>query len=232
MSEPGEPGSRRGRVHDARGAREAILNAAETVFAEHGFDGARIDAIAEESGYNKSLLFQYFGDKLGLYAEVIKRADREMTEFQVRLLAPLLEDETIASNAHKFRALLATIVAAIFDYLAAHPRLVRMLLWEQAEGWQTYAKIISQFNTEDAEQFEVLFRKAHSAGLLRSDFVPLIQLTMVLQTCLSHLTYIPLYQMILPGEDLSSAAALARAREYIVEFVVHGMMTDPKDDET
>ncbi len=232
MSEPGEPGSRRGRVHDARGAREAILNAAEVVFAEHGFDGARIDAIAEASGYNKSLLFQYFGDKLGLYAEVIKRADREMTEFQVRLLAPLLEDETIASNAHKFRALLATIVAAIFDYLAAHPRLMRMLLWEQAEGWQTYAKIISQFNTEDAEQFEVLFRKAHSAGLLRSDFVPLIQLTMVLQICLSHLSFIPLYRMILPGEDLSSPEGLARAREHIVEFVVHGMMTDPKDDET
>jgi len=233
MSEPGEPGSRRGRVHDARGAREAILNAAEMVFAEHGFDGARIDAIAEESGYNKSLLFQYFGDKLGLYAEVIKRADREMTEFQVRLLAPLLlEDETIASNAHKFRALLATIVAAIFDYLAAHPRLMRMLLWEQAEGWQTYEKIISQFNTEDNEQIEALFRKAHSTGLLRSDYVPLIQLTVILQICLSHLTYIPLYRMILPGEDLSSAADLARAREYIVEFVVHGMMTDPKDDET
>ncbi len=232
MSEPGEPGSRRGRVHDARGAREAILNAAEMVFAEHGFDGARIDAIAEESGYNKSLLFQYFGDKLGLYAEVIKRTDREMTEFQVRLLAPLLEDETIASNAHKFRALLATIVAAIFDYLAAHPRLMRMLLWEQAEGWQTYEKIISQFNTEDNEQIEALFRKAHSTGLLRSDYVPLIQLTVILQICLSHLTCIPLYRMILPDEDLSSAANLARAREHIAEFVVHGMMTDPKDDET
>jgi AcrR family transcriptional regulator len=232
MSEPGEPGSRRGRIHDAKGAREAILNAAEVVFAEHGFDGARIDAIAEESGYNKSLLFQYFGDKLGLYAEVIKRTDREMTEFQVRLLAPLLEDETVASNAHKFRALLATIVAAIFDYLAAHPHLVRMLLWEQAEGWQTYEKIISQFNTEDADQFEALFRKAYSTGLLRSDYVPLIQLTMILQICLSHLTYIPLYRMILPDEDLSSAANLARAREHIAEFVVHGMMTDPKDDET
>src|SRR5258708_3118266 len=144
MSEPGEPGSRRGRIHDAKGAREAILNAAEMVFAEHGFDGARIDAIAEESGYNKSLLFQYFGDKLGLYAEGIKRAARKIPEY----------------------------------------------------------------------------------------YVPLIQLTVILQICLSHLTYIPLYRMILPDEDLSSAAGLARAREYIVEFVVHGMMTDPKDDET
>ena len=43
-----EPGSRRGRVHDAEGTRMAILDAAEEVFAEHGFDGARVDAIAEK----------------------------------------------------------------------------------------------------------------------------------------------------------------------------------------
>ena len=52
-SEP-EPGSRRGRTHDAEGAREAILNAAEEVFAEHGFDGARIDSIAKVAGYNRA----------------------------------------------------------------------------------------------------------------------------------------------------------------------------------
>jgi len=224
MSDP-EP--RRGRAHDAEGAREAILNAAEAVFAEHGFDGARIDVIAKASGYNSSLLFHYFGDKLGLYVEVVKRADREMTELQVRVLAPLLEDETIVSNVHAFKALLEIIVTALFDYLIAHPRFMRMLLWEQAEGWQTFSRTVSQFDTEDAEQFEALFRKARSAGLLRSDFVPLIQLSMVLQICLTYLTFIPLYQMVLlPGEDLFSAAALARAREYLVAFVVHGMMID------
>ena len=224
MSDP-EP--RRGRAHDAEGAREAILNAAEAVFAEHGFDGARIDVIAKASGYNSSLLFHYFGDKLGLYVEVVKRADREMTELQVRVLAPLLEDETIASNVHAFKALLENIISAFFDYLIAHPRFMRMLLWEQAEGWQTFSRTVSQFDTEDAEQFEALFRKARSAGLLRSDFVPMIQLSMVLQICLTYLTFIPLYQMVLPpGEDLFSAAALARAREYLVAFVVHGMMID------
>src|SRR5437868_11032495 len=112
-----EPGSRRGRAHDAEGARETILSAAEEVFAEHGFDVALIDAIAKVAGYNKSLLFQYFGDKLGLYAEVLKRADRGMTELQTRLLTPLLEDETLASNAQQFRAFLETIIRAVFDYL-------------------------------------------------------------------------------------------------------------------
>src|SRR5438270_10308406 len=176
-----EPGSRRGRPHDAERAREAILNAAEEVFAEHGFDGARIDAIAKVAGYNKSLLFQYFGDKLGLYAEVLKRADRELTELQIGLFAPLLEDESIASDASRFKALLETIVTAVFDYLVGHPRLARMMLWEQAEGWQTYARIASQFATEDVEQFELLFAKARSARLLRSPFRPVIQFTMVMQ---------------------------------------------------
>lgn len=215
------------RERDAEVTRQAILDAAEEIFAENGFDGARIDAIAEASEYNKSLIFHYFGDKLGLYAEVLRRSDREMTALQVRVLAPLLADETIVGNPRAFKGLLETIVGIIFDYLAEHPRLMRMLVWEQAENWQTYAKIISQFDTSDTEPFRELFQRALGAGLLRFDFDPIIQLTMVLQNCLSYLTYIPLYHMVVhPDEDLSSAAALARAREYIVAFVVHGMMID------
>jgi TetR/AcrR family transcriptional regulator len=222
MSEPG-----RGRTHDAEGAREAILNAAEEVFAEHGFDGARIDAIAKASSYNSSLIFHYFGDKLGLYAEVVKRADREMTALQERVLAPLLEDETITSNAHAFKALLEKIIIILFDYLVENPRFLRMLLWEQAEGWRTYARIFSRFNAEDNVQLETLFRRAHTAGLLRSDFEPLLQLTIILQICMSYLTYIPLYELVLQqSEDLFSAESLKRAQEYIVNFVVHGMMID------
>ena len=229
MSEPGEPGSRRGRAHDAEEAREAILNAAEAVFAEHGFDGARIDAIAASAGYNKSLIFQYFDDKLGLYTEVNKRIDRDMSKLETRILTPLLADETIASNAHRFRTFLETAIGALFDYLLEHPHLIRIILWEQAEGWQTYAKILSQFETENIDQLRTLFSKAWSAGLLRSDFDPLIQLVLAEQLCWSYLASIPLYQMFLAGEDLSSAAALARAREYIVAFIVAGMMVDPPE---
>ena len=224
------------RERDAEVARKAILDAAERIFAENGFDGARIDAIAAASGYNKSLIFHYFEDKLGLYAEVVRRVDNELNALQMRLLGPLLADESIATNARAFKALLELIVTSIFDYLVEHPFFMRTMLWEQAEGWQTYAKIISRLSTDDAEPFQALFHKAYRAGLLRSDFVPLIQLTMVLQTCLSYLAFLPLYQMV-PltlhlQDDLSSAVALASAREYIVAFVVHGMMIDLPETES
>lgn len=220
------PERRRGRVHNAEGAREAILNAAETVFAEHGFDGARVDAIAETAGYNKSLLFQYFDDKLGLYEAVTRRADREMTELEMRMLAPFLEDETIASDAQRFKAFLETMIRGIFDYMLDHPRLTRIILWEQAEGWQTFSKFLTRADVEDADRFRTLLNKACRAGLLRSDIDPIIQLTIAEQMCWSYLSSIPLYQLLLADEDLSSAKALTRAREYIVSFIVQGMMID------
>jgi AcrR family transcriptional regulator len=220
---------RRGRIHNAEGAREAILNAAEAVFAEHGFDGARVDAIAEESGYNKSLLFQYFGDKIGLYEAVTRRADKEITELEMRMLSPFLEDETIASDARRFKTFLETIVRGIFDYLHEHPRLTRIILWEQAEGWQTFSKFLTRADIEDADQFRKLFNKACEVGLIRSDIDPIIQLTIAEQMCWSYLSSIPLYQLLLADEDLSSKTALDQAREYLVSFVVQGMMVIRND---
>src|SRR5262249_3072279 len=148
------------------------------------------------SSYNKSLLFQYFGDKLGLYTEVVRRADVEMNEMMVRVLVPLLEDETITSNVYKFKTLLETVATVVFDYLVERPRFMRIMLWEMAENWQTYARIASQFNTDDIDLFERLLRKAHDAGLLRSDFAPVIQLSSLVQICLSYLAFLPLYQML------------------------------------
>ncbi len=222
-----EPENRPGRTRDAERTRQVILDAAEVVFAEHGFDGARLDVIAQTAGYNKSLIGQYFGNKLGLYTAVLKRVDQEADELLARLLAPLLEDETAPSNAQQFRTVLETLVQTAFDYVVAHPRFMRILTWEMAEEWQTFAQIASQFPTEVTDQFETLFHRARKAGLLRSGFEPAIQLMTALQMCHSYLTFLPFYQTLLPGEDVSSPAALARAREYIVTFIVAGMMVDP-----
>ena len=226
MSE--EPGSKRGRAHDAQGAREAILNAAEEVFAEHGFDGARIDAIAAKAGYNKSLIFQYFGDKLGLYAQVVRRADAEMSGLQGEMMAELNEVGT-ACDADKLKGFLRTFMCGYFDYLVAHPRMARILVWEMAERWQTMSKIFSQRDMDEINQFKPFLDHVRKAGLLRSDFDPMAQIMMIEFLYPCYLAIGPLFQILLPDEELSSAAALGRARDYIVEFVILGMVADPAE---
>ncbi|GHO80439.1 TetR family transcriptional regulator [Ktedonobacter sp. SOSP1-85] len=227
-----EAGSKRGRMRDARLAQEVILDAAEAIFAEHGFDGARIDAIARASGYNVSLLFQYFEDKLGLYTEVLKRTDRDLGALQARVLAPLFEQDTGSIPAQRFKAFLTVVVQTIFAYLLNHPRFLRILTWEMAEGWQTYKQIASQLPRKDQEQFELFFQQAEQAGLLRSSFTPLIQLAMITPICQSYLASLPLYQTMLPEEDVSSEEALARAREHLVTLIVAGMLIELPEPNT
>ncbi len=223
-----EPGARRGRAHDAQGARDAILDAAEKVFAEHGFDGARIDAIAAAAGYNKSLIFQYFGDKLGLYAQVIRRADKSMSDLQTQILTGLAGDEA-GFDVRSVKQALAKFMRDYFDYLTAHPRFMRILLWELAEGWETLSKVVSQRDMDDIDQFRPIVDKMRKAGMLRSDFDPIAQFIMVEFLLPTYLAAIPLYQIFLPGEDFSSPQALARARDYVVDFVLHGMLADPSN---
>ncbi len=53
--------------------RERILSAALQEFAANGFAGARVDAIARRAAVNKRMLYHYFGDKEGLFRDVLRR---------------------------------------------------------------------------------------------------------------------------------------------------------------
>jgi AcrR family transcriptional regulator len=56
----------RPRIRDRERSRRALLDAALAEFAENGFAGARVHAIAERAGVNKQLISYYFGGKQGL----------------------------------------------------------------------------------------------------------------------------------------------------------------------
>lgn len=59
---------------DARRARSAqrILEAARAEFAEHGFDGATVRAIASRAGVHASLVMQHYGTKADLFAVAVE----------------------------------------------------------------------------------------------------------------------------------------------------------------
>ncbi len=51
-----------------------ILNAARVVFMKKGYDGARMQEIADEAGINKSLLHYYFRNKEKLFTAIFEEA--------------------------------------------------------------------------------------------------------------------------------------------------------------
>src|SRR5437870_4785001 len=60
-------------TRDPERTRARILAAAFKEFAAQGFAGARVDRIARRAGINKRMLYHYFGDKEGLFREVLRR---------------------------------------------------------------------------------------------------------------------------------------------------------------
>lgn len=69
------------------GTREALVDAAVRLFAASGFRRVTVRAICREAGANVAAVNYHFGDKLGLYREVLERGLailRETTDAAVR----------------------------------------------------------------------------------------------------------------------------------------------------
>ena len=54
-------------------AKEIILQAAESVFAQNGYDGTTVDTIAEQAGVTKKLLYYHFANKHEVLLELLRR---------------------------------------------------------------------------------------------------------------------------------------------------------------
>ena len=67
-----EPGSPRNAKTQAK--RDRIVGSAMRHFAEHGYQGAKVEDIAIELGIAKGSIFQHFGSKSGLFLQAYKRA--------------------------------------------------------------------------------------------------------------------------------------------------------------
>jgi AcrR family transcriptional regulator len=60
------PGRGRPRASDGVDRRTALVDAARRLFAERGFAGTSVRAVAREAGVDAALVSHYFGDKQGL----------------------------------------------------------------------------------------------------------------------------------------------------------------------
>jgi AcrR family transcriptional regulator len=59
------------RRRDTEATREALIDAATELFAERGFEGTRVDQIAQSAGVNKAMISYHFGGKKCLYNEIL-----------------------------------------------------------------------------------------------------------------------------------------------------------------
>ncbi len=112
----------RERVKEA--TREAILAAAEAVFSERGFAGARMEDIAERAGVAVGTLYNYFDDRRALLDAVLLSVLEGLSS---QLASPG------AAGEGPLEARLARFVEVALSQIDAHFRLFAILIEEELE---------------------------------------------------------------------------------------------------
>jgi len=137
---------------DLNRTREQIMAAAQKEFAEHGFAGARTDAIARRARVNERMIFYCFETKEGLYRAVLKQKLSEK--------AALIEstpDEDFTTG------LVKGFAEACEDTDA-----LRMWQWEALD--KSNRKLVAEEERRAFLQAEVArWRRAKESGILPAD---------------------------------------------------------------
>ncbi len=92
---------------------DKILESAFTEFEEKGFNGARMQAIADRAGINKALLHYYYKTKDDLFQIIITRA------FKMFLPGAI----SVFSEEPDFFVAIEKFTSAYIDFLIKHPRI-------------------------------------------------------------------------------------------------------------
>lgn len=126
--------------------RQQLIEVGRALFARRGFDGTSMEEIAAAAGVSKPVVYEHFGDKLGLYNAVVdgelEELDRVVRESLVRARHKLRVEASVISlltyveqhtdgfqilvrdgsvtQSKGYRTLLATAVEELSDILAAN----------------------------------------------------------------------------------------------------------------
>lgn len=171
--------------------REAILEAAEAVFARTGLNGTRVREIAEAAGVNSATLYLYFPSKSQLYEEVLERG--------VRPLIDLMTDFSAGSPSTDAAASLFT---AVMQHLAARPNLSRLIYLEAISEGSYLSELASRWLRPLLERAVTEAKGGTASTAWEESLSPLIVAAFV-HLSFGHFALAPLFREVFDANPIS-----------------------------
>lgn len=151
-------------TRDPAGTLENIMAVATHEFAAKGFDGARVDAIAEATRTSKRMIYYHFDGKEGLYLAVLEAAYARIRQIESQLhlddLGPL--------------EALRALVGFTHDYHLEHQDFVRLVMTENINNgvFLARSKVIQSLNVSAIDALRSVVRRGVAAGVFRDGLDP------------------------------------------------------------
>lgn len=136
---------------------QKILRSAEEVFFEEGFEGARMQAIADRAAMNKALLHYYFRSKERLFDAVFAEALRR---FVPPVIATLESDAPVPERIRSF-------VDAYFDMARKSPFLPRFVIIEMHRDPKRFGRLMDSHSGLSIARLQEQLDREAGRGELR-----------------------------------------------------------------
>jgi AcrR family transcriptional regulator len=117
---------------EARITRQLLLEAAEVLFAEKGFDGTSIRDITARANRNTAAVNYFFGDKRELYEELFRLRLREMCESRLNTIKTVMSDKSKPTLEKLFYAYSVDFIKPFLDQQQSQ-RFMQLFFREMAE---------------------------------------------------------------------------------------------------
>lgn len=195
--------------------RDLVLDAAESLFAEKGFDGTTVAEIAERSELAKGSLYHIFQSKEDIIAAIVGRK----LEYFMRILDELLKSS--ASPLDKIKGFMRTKLLGVWE--SRH--FARIFVHElRGFHWSTETPALSEWR----EQVESMMRTtenviadAQKQNQIRSDMPPSI-----IMGGMAGFSNAMIYTWLSRNEEFDIDAALDQA----LSLFLHGVLPQGEGD--
>lgn len=135
--------------------RRAILDAAEALLREQGYEAATLKAVGERAGIPVASMYHYFPDRHQVDAELLRRHLRVIEE----LVTAALEGSSLST----LREAADAVIDPLRDYFREHPSCVE--LWFSGRS-EALAVLVREFDAAQADRF---WRLLVERGLVSAD---------------------------------------------------------------
>ncbi|MBN1894792.1 TetR family transcriptional regulator [bacterium] len=200
--------------------RERIKRSAADEFIRRGFDGARMQAIADRAGANKAMIYYYFRSKEALFEAIIREAFEELFGLLSKLSPDSRDDPEI---------LIPGMVRMHLRFLAEHPHLPKLMVREIHAGHPLAVRVLGEMIQKIKKTGRLnlagRFRSGVRAGKIRNTD-PEQTLWNIVALNLFYFIAKPVLEAGWPEEfrKISESTILKKRERAVTDLVLHGLL--------
>lgn len=191
---------------------EQIFEAACRVFQRKGYDGARMQEIADEADINKSMLHYYYRSKDKLFQQVYQK---QMGQFFPVIFSVLDSEKPLDKKIEE-------LIDAYYSFLGENPRIAQFLIHEMNQNPERFRQFLEEKNFHPPQNFHHQIQEEIKKGNLE-EVDPKQLLTSIVGLILFPFLAQTMIEGVFGLDEEGFNKYLNERKDFLLDFILNGI---------